>query len=67
MAAPQSEDIRRASARFALSAAFAIVILAIGMGWAWQIGLRANTLDHRLDHMQHHILLNGSHDTEEHR
>lgn len=67
MQTPNTEEHRLLSARFAYSALAAILILCAGMGWSWRVGLRANDLDHRLDHLQHPLMIDHDHHEEAHQ
>ncbi len=57
MQPPATDEQRRAMSRFAFSALLSIVIVLIGVVWSWRVGLRANDLDDRLDHMLHPVIL----------
>ena len=62
---PATDEQRRAVSRFALSALLSIVIVLVGIIWSWRVGVRANDLDDRLNHLLHPVIL-GSDDGHHH-
>jgi hypothetical protein len=50
--------------RFGLSLLVSVVIMAVGLCWSMQVGLRANITDHALYHENEHLQMLQHHQTE---
>ncbi len=50
--------------RFGLSLLLSVAIMAVGLCWSLQVGLRANITDHALYHENEHLQMLQNHQTE---